>query len=85
MAFDITQPLLERIREGLEHGRVQTIIDDLKELHPADIAEVLDQLGSKRPPRSTMRSMRSSPPRCCSNYPRTSARPSSRPSPGRRR
>lgn len=44
MAFDITQPLLERIREGLEHGRVQTIIDDLKELHPADIAEVLDQL-----------------------------------------
>jgi len=44
MAFDVTKPVLERIREGLELGRVQPIVDDLKELHPADIAEVLDQL-----------------------------------------
>ncbi|MBK9175048.1 MAG: magnesium transporter [Flavobacteriales bacterium] len=44
MAFDVTKPVLERIREGLENGRVQAIVDDLKELHPADIAEVLDRL-----------------------------------------
>jgi len=44
MAFDVTKPVLDRIREGLEGGRAQSVIDDLKELHPADIAEVLDQL-----------------------------------------
>lgn len=44
MAFDLTKPVIDRIREGLEGGRAQAVIDDLKELHPADIAEVLDQL-----------------------------------------
>jgi magnesium transporter len=44
MAFDVTKPLLERIREGLENGRAQAIAADLSEMHPADIAEVLDQL-----------------------------------------
>ncbi|HRD52161.1 MAG TPA: magnesium transporter [Flavobacteriales bacterium] len=44
MAFDLTKPVLDRIREGLEGDRAQAVIDDLKELHPADIAEVLDQL-----------------------------------------
>ena len=44
MAFDVSKPALERIREGLEHGRLASIIKELKELHPADIAEVLDRL-----------------------------------------
>ncbi|MBL7963626.1 MAG: magnesium transporter [Flavobacteriales bacterium] len=44
MAFDVTKPLLDRIREGLENGRLEAIVEDLKDLHPADIAEVLDQL-----------------------------------------
>ena len=43
MAF-VTQPIIDRIRDGIEHGRAPTVITELKEHHPADIAEVLDQL-----------------------------------------
>ncbi|MFN3874862.1 MAG: magnesium transporter [Flavobacteriales bacterium] len=44
MAFDVSKPMIERIREALDSGREKAAIDDLKELHPADIAEVLDRL-----------------------------------------
>lgn len=44
MAIDLSKSALDRIREGLEHGRIEAIVEDLKELHPADIAEVLDHL-----------------------------------------
>ena len=44
MSFDVNKSVIDRIREGLEQGRAQSVVDDLKELHPADIAEVLDQL-----------------------------------------
>lgn len=44
MAIDLSKSALDRIREGLEHGRLPAIVEELKELHPADIAEVLDHL-----------------------------------------
>ncbi|MCB9183287.1 MAG: magnesium transporter [Flavobacteriales bacterium] len=44
MAIDLSKSALDRIREGLEHGRIDAIVEELKELHPADIAEVLDHL-----------------------------------------
>lgn len=43
MAF-VTQPIIDRIRDGIEHGRAQTVLAELREHHPADIAEVLDHL-----------------------------------------
>ncbi len=43
MAF-VTQPIIDRIRDGIEHGRAHTVIAELREHHPADIAEVLDHL-----------------------------------------
>ncbi len=44
MAIDLSKSALDRIREGLEHVRIDAIVVELKELHPADIAEVLDHL-----------------------------------------
>lgn len=44
MAIDLSKSALDRIREGLEHGRIDAIVEELKEMHPADIAEVLDHL-----------------------------------------
>lgn len=44
MSFELTKPLLERIREDVADGRDSAVQELLKELHPADIAQVLDRL-----------------------------------------
>lgn len=44
MSFELRQTYIDEIKERLEEGQAKLIADELSELHPADIAEVLDEL-----------------------------------------
>lgn len=45
MSFELTKADLERIREDVAEGRDSAVQEFLRELHPADIAQVIDRLG----------------------------------------
>ena len=47
MSFELTKPLLDRIREDVAEGRDSSVQELLSELHPADIAQVIDRLGDE--------------------------------------
>ena len=47
MSFELTKPLLERIREDVAEGRDSAVQGLLNELHPADIAQIIDRLGGE--------------------------------------
>jgi magnesium transporter len=44
MSFQLTKDFLELIRRAVEEGNIALIEEQLVDLHPADIAEILDQL-----------------------------------------
>lgn len=44
MSFQLTRDFLELIRRAVEEGNIALIEEQLVDLHPADIAEILDQL-----------------------------------------
>lgn len=44
MTFQLSKPHLERIQEHIAEQRDTALLQEMVELHPADIAEVLDQL-----------------------------------------
>ncbi len=44
MSFELTKSLLDRIREDVAEGRDSAVKEFLDELHPADIAQVIDRL-----------------------------------------
>ena len=44
MTFQLSKPHLERIQEHVALQRDEALLQDMHELHPADIAEVLDRL-----------------------------------------
>lgn len=44
MAFELTQDFIHSIKERIERAEWDELIAELKELHPADIAEILDEL-----------------------------------------
>lgn len=44
MQFKLTKELLDEIREAIQSENVRTIENLIKDLHPADIADILDQL-----------------------------------------
>ncbi len=44
MAFELTKELLADLHERLAHGQLESIMDELHEMHAADIAEILDAL-----------------------------------------
>ncbi|MCT4625142.1 MAG: magnesium transporter [Schleiferiaceae bacterium] len=44
MSFELTTKYLEEINERLESGALDTVVDELQELHAADVAEILDEL-----------------------------------------
>lgn len=44
MSFELKQEYIDDIQERLEQGAVEAVTQELCELHPADIAEVLDEL-----------------------------------------
>ncbi|MCB9179775.1 MAG: magnesium transporter [Flavobacteriales bacterium] len=44
MAFTLTKAILERIQENVAQQRVDALLAELSDLHPADIAEILDGL-----------------------------------------
>lgn len=44
MAFEISKAHLERLQELIADNRDEALLQELNELHPADIGEVLDQL-----------------------------------------
>ena len=45
MSFEVTKPLLDSIRTGVSEGRDSAVEALLSELHPADIAAIMDRLG----------------------------------------
>lgn len=47
MSFEITKPLLEQIRNDVADGRDSSVQALLSELHPADIAQVIDRLNEE--------------------------------------
>ncbi|MCC6838563.1 MAG: magnesium transporter [Flavobacteriales bacterium] len=47
MTFTLSKANLERIQEHIAQQRDQELLDAVKDLHPADIAEILDQLHLK--------------------------------------
>ncbi len=44
MSFEVTKPILDSIRNGVAEGRDSAIGSLLSELHPADIAAIIDRL-----------------------------------------
>ena len=44
MSFEVTKPLLDSIRTGVSEGRDSAVEALLSELHPADIAAIMDRL-----------------------------------------
>ena len=44
MSFNLSQQNLERVRELVAQHNVEALTREVSELHPADIAEVLDRL-----------------------------------------
>ena len=44
MSFEVTKPILDSIRNGVAEGRDTAIGSLLSELHPADIAAIIDRL-----------------------------------------
>lgn len=44
MSFELKQEYIDDIQDRLEQGGVEAVTQELCELHPADIAEVLDEL-----------------------------------------
>lgn len=44
MQFELTKPFLEELRVAIDQGNERGIIGMVHDLHPADIAEVLDEL-----------------------------------------
>jgi len=47
MSFELTKPLLEQIRNDVADGRDSSVQALLSELHPADIAQVIDRLNEE--------------------------------------
>ncbi len=47
MSFELTKPLLERIRTDVAEGRDSGVLELLSELHPADIAQIIDRLSQE--------------------------------------
>lgn len=47
MSFELTKPLLDRIREDVAEGRDSAVHGLLSELHPADIASIIDRLAEE--------------------------------------
>lgn len=47
MSFELSKAVLERLREDVAEGRDSAVQDFLRELHPADIARVIDRLGQE--------------------------------------
>ncbi len=47
MSFELTKPLLEQIRNDVADGRDSSVQALLGELHPADIAQVIDRLSEE--------------------------------------
>lgn len=47
MSFELTKPLLDRIRQDVSDGRDSAVKELLSELHPADIAQIIDRLGGE--------------------------------------
>ncbi|MEZ4808268.1 MAG: magnesium transporter [Flavobacteriales bacterium] len=45
MSFELTKAFLDRIRDDVAEGRDSVVQETLSELHPADIAAVIDRLG----------------------------------------
>ena len=46
MSFELTKPLLDQIQEDVAEGRDTSVLALVSELHPADIASIIDRLGS---------------------------------------
>lgn len=44
MSFEVTKPILDRVRHGVAEGRDSAIEALLGQLHPADIAAIIDRL-----------------------------------------
>ncbi len=44
MSFEVTKPILDRVRNGVAEGRDSAIEALLSQLHPADIAAIIDRL-----------------------------------------
>ena len=47
MAFTLSRAILERIQENVARQRADALLAELSDLHPADIAELLSQLGDE--------------------------------------
>ena len=44
MAFELTTDIIENIEKRIESGEVTAVVSELHELHPADVAEILEAL-----------------------------------------
>ena len=44
MSFDLSEKNLERIQEHVLHKREEALLSEVREMHPADIADLLDRL-----------------------------------------
>ena len=44
MSFELTKPILDRIQADVSDGRDTAVLEQLSELHPADIAALIDRL-----------------------------------------
>ena len=44
MSFELTNELLTSIQERIEHGEVANVAAELHDVHPADIAEILEEI-----------------------------------------
>ncbi len=47
MQFELNKAYIQEVANGLKEGRDAAILEEVKTLHPADIAEILDQLDEK--------------------------------------
>ena len=47
MQFELTKESIEQLKEAIELGRNSWLTEQVAELHPADIAELLDRLNTK--------------------------------------
>lgn len=48
MQFEITKEYLEAIRDSLDSGENTAILEQINDLHPADIAEIFDEVNSEQ-------------------------------------
>lgn len=48
MQFEITKEYLEAIRESLDSGENTAVLEQINDLHPADIAEIFDEVNSEQ-------------------------------------